>query len=62
MERFDGDTSGIGNSTCGQSFTFDFLEQLRETPVDEPPNPLPQPTGGANYTLGTNDMGSGMDI
>jgi hypothetical protein len=50
-EKFDGDTSGVGNSSCGQSFTFDFLEQLRETPVDEPPNPLPEPTGGANYTL-----------
>ncbi|UJR33832.1 hypothetical protein I4U23_021256 [Adineta vaga] len=51
MERFDGDTSGMGDSTCGQSFTFDFLQQLRETPVDEPPNPLPEPTGGANYTF-----------
>lgn len=51
MERFDGDTSGVGNATCGQSFTFDFLEQLRETPVDEPPNPLPAPTGGANYSF-----------
>jgi hypothetical protein len=52
MEQFDGDASGIGNSTCGQSFTFDFLEELRETPVDEPPNPLPEPTGGANYSFG----------
>ncbi|CAF1129665.1 unnamed protein product [Adineta ricciae] len=51
MERFDGDTSGVGDSTCGQSFTFDFLQQLRETPADEPPNPLPEPTGGANYTF-----------
>lgn len=51
MEKFDGDTSGIGNATCGQSFTFDFLEQLRETPVDELPNPLPEPTGGANYSF-----------
>ncbi|CAF3755725.1 unnamed protein product [Rotaria socialis] len=51
MEQFDGDTSGVGNSTCGQSFTFDFLEQLRETPVDELPNPLPEPTGGANYSF-----------
>jgi hypothetical protein len=39
MEQFDGDTSGIGNSTCGQAFTIDFLEKLEETPVDEPPNP-----------------------
>ena len=52
MEQFDGDTSGIGNATCGQSFTIDFLEQLREDPTDEPPNPLPPPEGGAHYTLG----------
>jgi hypothetical protein len=52
MEQFDGDTSGIGNATCGQSFTIDFLEQLREKPEDEPPNPLPEPEGGAHYTLG----------
>ena len=52
MEQFDGDVSGVGNSTCGQSFTIDFLEQLRETPVDEPPNPLPEPTGGADYSFG----------
>jgi len=39
MKQFDGDTSGIGNSTCGQAFTIDFLEKLEETPVDEPPNP-----------------------
>ena len=51
MEQFDGDTSGVGNPTCGQSFTFDFLEQLRETPVDEPTNPLPPPAGGVNYTF-----------
>jgi hypothetical protein len=51
MELFDGDISGIGNPTCGQTFTFCFLEQLRETPTDEPPNPLPEPRGGANYTL-----------
>ncbi|CAF4116142.1 unnamed protein product [Rotaria sp. Silwood2] len=36
MEQFDGDTSGIGNSTCGQSFTFDFLEPLSKTFLDEP--------------------------
>lgn len=52
MEQFDGDTSGVGNATCGQAFTIDFLEQLRELPEDEPPNPLPEPTGGANYSLG----------
>jgi hypothetical protein len=52
MEQFDGDASGIGNSSCGQAFTIDFLEKLQETPVDEPPNPLPEPTGGANYTFG----------
>ena len=53
MEQFDGDTSGVGDSTCGQSFTIDFLEQLRAEPVDEPPNPLPKPEGGANYTFGS---------
>ena len=52
MEQFDGDVSGVGNATCGQAFTIDFLEQLRETPEDEPPNPLPEPAGGAHYTLG----------
>ena len=51
MEQFDGDTSGAGNATCGQSFTFDFLEQLHETPVDEPANSLSEPTGGGNYSL-----------
>ena len=51
MEQFDGDTSGAGNPFCGQSFTFDFLEQLHDTPVDEPVNPLPEPMGGGNYSL-----------
>jgi hypothetical protein len=51
MEQFDGDTSGIGNPLCGQSITFDFLQQLVEIPVEEPPNPLPEPTGGGNYTF-----------
>ena len=51
MEQFDGDTSGAGDATCGQSFTFDFLEQLHEAPVDEPTNPVPEPTGGGNYSL-----------
>ena len=51
MEQFDGDTSGVGNTQCGQSFTIDFLQQLQETPVDEPPNPLPPPVGGFNYTF-----------
>ena len=51
MEQFDGDTSGVGDTTCGQSFTIDFLQRLSETPVDEPPNPLPEPAGGGNYTF-----------
>jgi hypothetical protein len=51
MEQFDGDISGIGESTCGQEITIDFLEQLRETPEDEPPNPLPKSIGGGNYSL-----------
>ena len=52
MEQFDGDISGIGNPTCGQAITIDYHEQLLETPVDEPPNPLPKPVGGGNYSLG----------
>jgi hypothetical protein len=51
MEQFDDDISGIENSSCGQSFTFDFFEQLSETSIDEPPNPLPEPTGGAVIIL-----------
>jgi len=51
MEQFDGDTSGVGDATCGQAFTFDFLEKLNAEPTDEPPNPLPPPAGGVNYTF-----------
>jgi hypothetical protein len=51
MEEFDGDISGNGNWSCGQMFTIDFLEQLREKPTDEPPNPLPEPEGGGEYSL-----------
>ena len=54
MEQFDGDISGIGNSTCGQAFTIGFLEQLRKDPEDEPPNPLPEPTGGSSHSFGHN--------
>ena len=53
MEQFDGDISGIGNSTCGQKITFGFLMQLLEKSVDEPPNPLPKPAGGGNYSVNT---------
>jgi hypothetical protein len=35
MEQFDGDISSIGNSSCSQSLTFDFLEQLSDIPTDE---------------------------
>ena len=52
MEQFDGDVSGIGNSTCGQAFTIGFLEQLQENPTEEPPNPLPEPTGGSSHSFG----------
>jgi hypothetical protein len=52
MEQFDGDISGIGNPTCGQAITIDYLEQLRDQPTDEPPNPLPKPIGGGDYSLG----------
>ena len=51
MERFDGDISGMGNPTCGQAITYDFLEQLMETPDEAPPNPLPEPAGGGNYSF-----------
>ena len=51
MEQFDGDTSGIGNATCGQKITFGFLMQLLDIPVDEPPNPLPKPEGGGEYSI-----------
>ncbi|CAF1415573.1 unnamed protein product [Rotaria sp. Silwood1] len=51
MEEFDGDISGNGNWSCGQMFTIDFLEQLREKPTDEPSNPLPEPSGGGQYSL-----------
>ena len=51
MEEFDGDISGNGNWSCGQCFTIDFLEQLRQDPTDEPPNPLPEPEGGGEYSL-----------
>lgn len=50
-EQFDGDISGQGDDQCGQSFTFDFLQQLSSVPVDEPPNPLPKPIGGGNYSF-----------
>ena len=53
MEQFDGDISGIGNSTCGQKITFGFLMQLLDKPVVEPPNPLPKPVGGGNYSVNT---------
>ena len=52
MEEFDGDISGHGDPTCGQAITITYLEQLRETPVEEPPNPLPPPVGGGNYSFG----------
>ncbi|CAF3704339.1 unnamed protein product [Adineta steineri] len=51
MEEYDGDISGNGNWSCGQMFTIDFLEQLHEKPVDEPANPLPEPSGGGQYSL-----------
>ena len=54
MEQFDGDISGIGDATCGQEVTIDFLERLQEMPTDEPPNPLPEPAKGRNYSVGGN--------
>lgn len=40
-ERFDGDTSGIGDDTCGQSCVFGFTERLHKQNTYEPPNPFP---------------------
>jgi len=52
MEEFDGDISGTGDPTCGQAITVTYMEQLRETSVEEPPNPLPPSIGGGNYSFG----------
>jgi len=38
-ERYDGDTSGIGDDTCGQSFSMDFIEEIKKVDTAEPPNP-----------------------
>jgi hypothetical protein len=40
-ERYDGDVSGIGDDTCGQSSTMDFVEVMHSGPVEERPNPYP---------------------
>jgi hypothetical protein len=40
-ERFDGDVSGIGNDTCGQAITVDFVQNYHENTTVEPPNPYP---------------------
>lgn len=40
-ERFDGDTSGQGNETCGQSIVFGFAEMYHAKDTPEPPNPFP---------------------
>eukprot|EP01112_Ceratiomyxa_fruticulosa_P019682 TRINITY_DN6497_c0_g1_i1.p1 TRINITY_DN6497_c0_g1~~TRINITY_DN6497_c0_g1_i1.p1 ORF type:complete len:588 (+),score=105.17 TRINITY_DN6497_c0_g1_i1:75-1766(+) len=43
-ERFDGDTSGLGGSeTCGQAFTFGFVETFDSKATYEPPNPYSVP-------------------
>jgi hypothetical protein len=52
MEQFDGDLSGKGNATCGQAITYDYLEQMMAEPTMEPPNPLPEPFRGGNYSFG----------
>jgi len=51
MEQYDGDISGKGNATCGQAITYTYLEQLMAEPTEEPPNPLPKPVAGGNYSL-----------
>jgi len=38
-ERFDGDTSGIGDTQCGQGITVDFIEIINPENTTEPPNP-----------------------
>eukprot|EP01120_Amphizonella_sp_Union-15-10_P014259 TRINITY_DN6856_c0_g1_i2.p1 TRINITY_DN6856_c0_g1~~TRINITY_DN6856_c0_g1_i2.p1 ORF type:complete len:584 (+),score=79.27 TRINITY_DN6856_c0_g1_i2:45-1796(+) len=38
-ESFDGDTSGTGLDTCGQSITYNFVEQYHLNDTYEPPNP-----------------------
>jgi hypothetical protein len=39
-ERFDGDTSGDGNDTCGQSVCFGFTQTVSASIVTNPPDPL----------------------
>jgi hypothetical protein len=38
-ERYDGDVSGQGNDTCGQSIVADFVEKYNANDTYEPPNP-----------------------
>ena len=40
-ERYDGDVSGIGNDTCGQSITVDFVQKYNYNVTNERPNPYP---------------------
>lgn len=40
-ERFDGDTSGIGNSTLGQSSEMTMHVEMLQTAAPPPPNPYP---------------------
>ncbi len=47
-EKFDGDTSGQGNDTCGQSSTFAVSAKLFPNLVTEPANPYPD-HWSANY-------------
>ncbi len=38
-ERYDGDTSGIGDDTCGQAISMDFIEKNHKEDTIEPPDP-----------------------
>ncbi|KAL0489678.1 3-methyl-2-oxobutanoate hydroxymethyltransferase [Acrasis kona] len=40
-EKFDGDTSGQGDSVCGQETTFTFGQRITNDTVKEEPNPYP---------------------
>ncbi|KAH3743989.1 FAD-dependent oxidoreductase [Pelomyxa schiedti] len=40
-EQYDGDISGQGDDTCGQSSTYCFAEEVHGVPVYEQPDPYP---------------------
>ncbi|KAL9643031.1 hypothetical protein ABK040_010722 [Willaertia magna] len=40
-ERYDGDVSGIGTDTCGQSIVYGFAQKYNSEVTKEPDNPYP---------------------